>query len=56
MSNYAYTVQGGDYTLMGVMPHIRSGDVEQIACAMFFSRFGFRCTTVSVQLGGFDEC
>jgi hypothetical protein len=47
-------VQGGDYTIMGVMPHIRSGDVEQIVRELFFTRFGFRCTTVTVQLGGFN--
>ena len=40
---------------MGAIPHFRSGDVEQIARELFFTRFGFRCTTVSVQLGGFSE-
>lgn len=54
MTLYAYKVEGGEYTIMGAMPHFRSGDVAQIAREMFFTRFGFRCTTVTVQLGGFN--
>lgn len=50
MTLFAFRVEGGDHTLMGAMPHFRSGDVEQIVRELFFTRFGIRCTSVEVHI------